>query len=179
MQLIPKALNASLAFLFTACAGVPEGIEPVSGLEPNRYMGTWYEIARLDHSFERNLTNVTAYYSLNADGGIDVINRGYNTEKGTWEEAEGDAHFAESEDIGHLKVSFFGPFYGSYVIFELDKENYSYSFVTGNDRGNLWLLARTPEVPQALIDRFMQEAERLGFATEKLIFVPHDRQAEN
>lgn len=93
-------------FGLTGCTGIPHGIEPVDGIDVNRYLGRWYEIARLDHSFERGLSNVTADYSLRSDGGIDVLNRGYDREKGAWKDAEGKAYFLGEKDVGRLKVSF-------------------------------------------------------------------------
>ncbi len=157
------------------CTGVPEGIEPVTGFEAERYLGTWYEIARLDHSFERGLSNVRAKYSRNDDGSIKVINRGYNAEEGKWEVADGRAVFAEDENTGHLKVSFFGPFYASYIVFELDKENYSHAFVTGYNRDYLWFLSRTPEVSEKAIEAFKQRARVEGFDLEELIMVEQNR----
>ena len=124
-----------LSMLFLAgCTGVPEGITPVTGFQLERYLGKWYEIARLDHSFERGLSHVTAEYSMRPDGGVKVLNRGFSAEKNRWKEAEGRAYFADGPGKGHLKVSFFGPFYGAYVILELDKENYQYSLLCGPDR---------------------------------------------
>ncbi len=146
-------------------------MQPVTGFDVNRYLGKWYEIARLDHSFERGLSKVTADYSLRKDGGLRVINRGYSVANITWKEAEGKAYFVGSHDKGYLKVSFFGPFYGSYAVFELDKDNYQYAFVSGPDTAYLWLLSRTPTVSQALLDRFTQKAKTLGFNTKKLILV--------
>ena len=107
------------------------------------------------------------------DGGIRVLNRGYNAEEGEWNEAEGKAYFVEDEQTGHLKVSFFGPFYASYVVAELDKENYRYSLVTGPDKTYLWILARTPELPQEVLDSLLGKAKALGFDTSKLIWVEH------
>ncbi|WP_107852582.1 lipocalin family protein [Oceanimonas marisflavi] len=156
--------------LLAGCAGKPEGITPVSGFELDRYLGTWYEIARLDHSFERGLTRVTADYSLRDDGGVRVINRGFNTANGEWKEAEGKAYFVESPDLAHLKVSFFGPFYGAYVVFELD-EHYQYALVSGPSRHYLWLLARKPVLDPALQKRLIAKAREAGFATDELIFV--------
>ncbi len=168
----PRAILAGLAGLtLAACTGLPEGVEPVQGFEPDRYLGKWYEIARLDHSFERGLTRVTAEYSRRDDGGIRVLNRGYDAESGEWEEAEGKAFFVRGDDEGYLKVSFFGPFYGAYVVFGLDQDDYRYSFVSGPDRSYLWLLARTPTVEQAVIDRFVAAAGSLGYPTDELIFV--------
>ncbi len=168
-------LRQSLTLFFTVllvgCVKLPERVEPVTGFEPERYLGTWYEIARLDHSFEEGLSQVTAEYSMRDDGGIRVLNRGYSAEEGEWQEAEGKAYFVEDENTGYLKVSFFGPFYGAYGIFELDKEDYSYSWVSGPDTGYLWLLARTPQVSDEIKQRFVQRTSELGFNTDELIWV--------
>ena len=158
--------------LLSGCLAVPDGIEPVDNFELNRYLGKWYEIARLDHSFERGLEAVSAEYSLRDDGGIRVINSGYNTDTQANQEAEGRAYFVDQPNLGYLKVSFFGPFFGSYVIFELD-ENYQYAFIAGNTNNYLWLLARTPEVSQELVNQFISRATQLGFDTTQLIFVDH------
>ena len=115
----------------TGCAGNPVKVTPVSGFDSDRYLGTWYEIARLDHSFERGMTDVTANYTKRSDGGITVLNRGYKTKKGEFSDAKGKAKFAGDETTGHLKVSFFGPFYGDYIIFDLDKTDYSYAYISG------------------------------------------------
>ncbi|MCL5974315.1 MAG: lipocalin family protein [Gammaproteobacteria bacterium] len=162
-----------LSLVFIACTGTPKGVEPVTGFELERYLGKWYEIARLDHSFERGLTAVTADYSLRDDGNVKVINRGYDQGKTKWKEAEGKAKFVKDADIAQLKVSFFGPFYGSYIVFGLDKQDYQYAFVAGPNHGYLWLLARTPQVDEAIIERFMNEASQRGFNTDDLIFVEH------
>ena len=167
------SLIAGLVVL-SGCTGLPEDIEPVTGFDGDRYLGTWYEIARLDHSFERGLTNVRAEYSRNDDGSIKVINRGYNAEEEQWEEADGRAVFVEDENTGHLKVSFFGPFYASYVVFELDKDEYSYAYVTGYDRDYLWFLSRTPEVSEEAIEAFRERVIEEGFDLEELIIVEHD-----
>ena len=149
---------------------MPENVTPVGDFELQRYLGKWYEIARLDHSFERGLTQVTAEYSLREDGGIAVLNRGFSAEDNDWNEAEGKAYFVGDSDTGYLKVSFFGPFYGSYVIFELDKENYQYAFISGPNRDYLWLLSRQPQLDAEVIERFKREAQRLGFDIGELIF---------
>ncbi|WP_193754270.1 lipocalin family protein [Microbulbifer sp. Q7] len=156
--------------LLTACTGIPEGVEPIDDFELQRYLGRWYEIARLDHSFERGLSRVTAEYSVRDDGGVRVVNRGYDEKKGTWQDAEGKAYLVGAPNVGHLKVSFFGPFYGSYIIFELD-DDYRYSMISGPDRSYLWLLSRTPTVPDAVKQRFVSRAAALGFDTGELIFV--------
>jgi apolipoprotein D and lipocalin family protein len=164
-----------LAFLLASCTGLPKGLKPVEGFEVNRYLGTWYEIARLEQSFEKGLDNISARYSLAEDGGIKVLNQGRNQETGEWKQAEGKAYFIDSPMVGRLKVSFFGPFYGSYNIIALDKENYQYSLVTGRDRSYLWILARTKTLPKETLDALIEKARREGFDTSKLIMVDHTR----
>lgn len=156
--------------LLAGCVAVPDGIEPVRDFKVNRYLGQWYEIARLDHSFERGLEQVTAHYSTRPDGGIRVINRGFDTSSNRWSEAEGRAYFVDDTSTGHLKVSFFGPFYASYIVFELDPE-YQYSLVTSSSRSYLWLLSRTPEINEDLKRDLLNKMTASGFATEKLIFI--------
>lgn len=166
-----KKLFLVSVFLLAGCVHAPEGIEPVSNFELQRYLGKWYEIARLDHSFERGLANVTAEYSLRDDGSVRVLNRGYSTDENKWDEAEGRARFVEGSDKGFLKVSFFGPFYGSYVVFELDRDNYDYALVAGPDPSYLWILARQPVINPTLRDRLVALAAARGFDTGQLIWV--------
>lgn len=163
-----------MAFLLLSCVSLPAGIEPVQNFQLDRYLGKWYEVARLDHRFEEGLTNVTAEYIKRSDGGLRVVNRGYAVNESTWQEAEGKAYFAREHDEGFFKVSFFGPFYGAYVIFELD-EKYSHAFIAGNNRGYLWLLSRTPTVSEDVKSRFLEQATSKGFDTRGLIWVEHDR----
>jgi apolipoprotein D and lipocalin family protein len=161
---------ALMGIALIGCVSTPEGISPVKSFELPRYLGTWYEIARLNHSFERDLQQVTAEYSMRDDGGVKVVNKGFNSKKGTWKEAEGKAYFVEEPSLGYLKVSFFGPFYGSYVVFELGK-NYEYAFVAGPNRDYLWLLSRSPQVSPEVYERFVARAGELGFDTASLIRV--------
>jgi len=156
---------------------MPETVTPVKNFELNRYLGKWYEIARLDHSFERGLERITAEYSMRDDGGVSVVNRGYSIEEDKWKVAEGKAYFVEDENKGYLKVSFFGPFYGSYVVFEIDQEGYEYAFISGPNTSYLWLLSRTPKLKQEIIDKFVRMSKVLGFDTSKLIFVNQDENA--
>lgn len=146
---------------------------PVNNFVLDRYLGRWYEVARLDHSFERDLQAVTAEYVTRDDGGIKVINSGRNIDSGEIQQAEGRAYFVEDPSIGHLKVSFFGPFFGSYVIFELDQDNYQYAFIAGNTTDYLWLLSRSPKVSKELLEQFKDSASSLGFNLEELIMVSH------
>ena len=170
-----KKLTLSLVFmtLLSACVGIPDNVTPASNFELSRYLGKWYEIARLDHRFERGLSKISAQYSLRDDGGVKVLNRGYSEEKQKWQQAEGKAYFVEDENTGHLKVSFFGPFYGSYIIFELDKE-YQYAMISGPDTEYLWILSRTPQLDPAITDRLVSNANSLGFNTDELIYVEHE-----
>jgi apolipoprotein D and lipocalin family protein len=162
-----------IALLLTGCAGAPEGVDTVEGFELDRYLGTWYEVARLDHRFERGLTNVTATYSLREDGGVRVVNRGRNAD-GEWEDAEGKAYFVDRTDAGRLKVSFFGPFYGGYNVVELDMDGYQYALVVGPNRDYLWILARQPDLDDTVLKRLVARARELNFPVEELIYVEHD-----
>ncbi|MBT4832787.1 MAG: lipocalin [Porticoccaceae bacterium] len=156
-----------------ACLGAPDGVTPVKNFDVNRYLGVWYEVARLDHSFERGLEAVSAEYSLREDGGLKVLNSGRSVATGVTDQAEGRAYFVEAEDTGYLKVSFFGPFFGSYIVFDLDQINYQYAFVAGNSTDYLWLLSRTPQVSDKVMESFISRSAALGFDTEALIFVDH------
>lgn len=175
MNSIKKMLAAGAALL-TGCTGIPDGLEAVDGFELDRYLGTWYEIARLDHRFERGLSNVTANYSRREDGGVKVVNRGFNEENGEWKEALGKAYFIGSPDVGRLKVSFFGPFYGGYNVISLDKQDYRYSVIAGPDRSYFWILSRTPTLEPAVLERLIDYAQAAGFPTDELILVSQDRQ---
>ena len=153
---------------------MPEKVSPIQQFEVQRYLGKWYEIARLDHSFERGLNNITAEYSLRSDGGINVKNRGFELKKNEWNEANGKAYFVNDKEEAYLKVSFFGPFYGSYVVFGLDQKDYQYSYVSGPDLSYLWLLSRTPEVSDEVMSDFLERSKTIGFDTSKLIMVEHN-----
>ena len=163
-------LVGMFCLVLMGCTGIPEGIEPVTDFDQERYLGTWYEIARLDHSFERGLSEVTATYRANPDGSIAVLNRGFDQEEARWREAEGVARFVDSSTVAHLKVSFFGPFYGSYIVFELG-ENYEHAFVSGFNREYLWLLSRSPQVSDTLRNEFMETITKLGFAPDDLVWL--------
>lgn len=168
-----KKILIAFVLLLTGCVGIPENVRPVDNFRLEKYLGKWYEIARLDHRFERGLSRVTADYSLRDDGGVRVLNRGYLAKENIWKEAEGKAYFVKGTDQGYLKVSFFGPFYGSYVVFELDHEHYQYALVCGPDKSYLWILARVPEMKKDIKDQLIAKATALGFDTSRLIFVDH------
>ncbi|OGR41270.1 MAG: lipocalin [Elusimicrobia bacterium GWA2_61_42] len=164
-----KYLCAMFALFLSGCASVPKGLAPVTGFQLDRYLGTWHEIARLDHSFERGLTGVTAEYSLRADGGVRVLNKGFKQAKNEWKSVEGRAYFTGDKGTGSLKVSFFRPFYGGYNIIELDKD-YNYALVAGPSRAYLWILARSPELEPAVLQKLVSRARELGFDADKLVF---------
>ncbi|CAI1712383.1 outer membrane lipoprotein Blc [Serratia proteamaculans] len=164
------------AVLSVACSvSPPKDVKVVNNFDSQRYLGTWYEIARLDHRFERGLEQVTANYTPREDGGLKVINRGFNTQKQQWQESTGKAYFIGSPQVAALKVSFFGPFYGGYNVIELDTD-YRYALVCGPNRDYLWILSRTPELDAATRDRLLQTAKNNGFAIDKLIWV---KQSQN
>jgi len=167
-----------IMLLLAGCVAIPSDITPVTGFELERYLGRWYEIARLDHSFERGLVNVTADYSLLEDGRVQVVNRGYRPEDQRWETAEGMAALVGEPDVGRLKVSFFGPFYGGYNIIALDKTAYQYALVCGPSRSYLWILAREPRLAPAVLEDLVSQAQALGFATEELIMVDQEPVAQ-
>jgi apolipoprotein D and lipocalin family protein len=161
--------------LLSACSGPPAGLRPVVDFEPQRYLGKWYEIARLDHRFERRLSNVSAMYREKQNGRIAVVNRGFNADSGQWEEIEGTAYFIQDESVGSLKVSFFGPFYGGYHIIALDREGYRYAMVAGPRRSYLWILSRNKTLASEILDELLAKAALWGFDTENLIFVDQSR----
>lgn len=170
------AFLITLVGLLTSCLGMPKSVKPVSDFKLDNYLGKWYEVARLDHPFERGLNNVTAEYSLRSDGGISVVNRGYSKEKNEWKEAKGKAYFVNAPNVGYLKVSFFGPFYGSYVVFELDNKDYNYAFVSGPNTDYLWLLSRTPTLKPEIIEKFIKMTKEMGFNTDQIIYVQHQKE---
>lgn len=166
-------LSLLTAFSLTGCLGLPKGLEPVTGFEVERYMGTWYEIYRLDHSFERGLSQVTATYTLQDDGSVKVENYGVK-ENGTADTIVGKALFQGDPSVGSLKVSFFGPFFSGYHVIALDKENYQYAMVAGPNYDFLWILSRTPQLDQETTDMLLMQAEESGYDVSGLIFVEQD-----
>ena len=175
-NLSQKILLIAMCFSVLACSDEQEEIAVIDNIDANQYLGTWYEIARLDHSFERELQKVTANYIQNEDGTIKVINRGYNAKKNEWKEAEGKAYFVDPPNkdgtrTGKLKVSFFGPFYAPYHIIDLDKPYYNYVMVTSG-KDYLWILSRTPQLAYPVKQHLVARAKELGFETDKLIYVP-------
>ena len=169
-------LSLLASLLLVGCTGLPEQVQPIQNFELSPYLGRWYEIARLDHSFERGLSRVSAEYSLRDDGGVMVLNRGYSADEGEWKEATGKAYLVGAANVGHLKVSFFGPFYSSYVIFDRDGDDLAY--VSGYSKDYLWLLSRSPQITPAQKQRFIDKARALGFEVEALIWVTQGEEEQ-
>lgn len=160
--------------LLAGCTGVPDGAQPVRGFELQRYLGTWVEVARLDHRFERGLVDVSATYRLNDDGSVAVLNRGWDPSQGAWKQAEGVARFIGDPQTASLKVSFFGPFYGGYHVIALDP-GYRWAMVIGPTTDYLWILAREPTLDAGVRERLLAQARALGVDTGGLIWVEHGR----
>jgi apolipoprotein D and lipocalin family protein len=157
-----------------SCVSIPQGATAVTPFDKEKYLGTWYEIARFDFRFERDLNNTTASYSVNADGSIKVLNRGYNYKTKEWKQAIGKAKFVGDDHVARLKVSFFGPFYAGYNVIALDEE-YKYALVAGNNLKYLWILSREPEIPENVKQSYLKIAENLGYKTSSLIWVEHHK----
>ncbi|HAL91938.1 MAG TPA: lipocalin [Verrucomicrobia bacterium] len=168
---LPMLLMASSAIL-GGCTGIPSGVRVVEGFDVQRYQGTWYEIARLDHRFERGLTHVSATYQPRKGGGIAVENRGYDVQTSRWKSIAGRAALSGKPGEGRLKVSFFRPFYGAYNVIALDREAYTHAMVCGPNRDYLWILARERSLPAGVLESLVLQAGQLGFRTENLILVP-------
>ncbi|MHA6697411.1 lipocalin family protein [Chryseobacterium sp. A321] len=173
-KILIVACSIGFVALLNSCASIPKNAEAVKNFDISRYLGTWYEIARFDFRFEKNLDNVSAQYSLNKKGNITVLNSGYNYKKAEWKKADGLAKFRGSKDIAELKVSFFGPFYAGYNVVALD-ENYQYALIAGKDLDYLWILSKTKNISEEVKSNYLKIAEEIGYDTSKLIWVKHDR----
>lgn len=172
MKLWPVVAGVAIAFSLVACQSPtpPKGVKPITGFDANRYLGKWYEVARLENRFERGLEQVTATYGKRSDSGISVLNRGYDPQQQKWRESEGKAYFTGTPSTAALKVSFFGPFYGGYNVIRLD-DDYRYALVSGPNRDYLWILSRTPDIPEAVKQDYLNTARNLGFQVDELIWV--------
>lgn len=174
--LFPALLAAGALLALSACSTAPPaGLDAVAPFDVTRYAGQWYEVARLDHRFERGMSDVSATYRLQDDGSVEVINRGYDTQRGDWRQAVGNAQFTGEPSRASLKVSFFGPFYGGYHVVALDRQDYRWALVVGPDRDYFWILARQPQLPAALREQLLERAREMGIAVDQLIWVTHQR----
>ncbi|HED30690.1 MAG TPA: lipocalin [Prosthecochloris aestuarii] len=164
-----KRLLFLFPILLIGCIKVPDGLSVVEDFELERYLGTWHEIARIENSFEKNFSSVTATYTLDEDGTVRVLNKGYDAEEGKWKDARGRAKFVGDPSRGELKVSFFGPFYSSYNIIALDRDDYSWAMVSGYKTSLFWILGREPEMDAELLATLVARAEELGFDMTELV----------
>ncbi|MEC4114242.1 lipocalin family protein [Myroides pelagicus] len=166
-----------LTLVFAGCNKevIPEKAVPVTNFDVDRYLGKWYEVARFDFKFEKDLDNTTATYSLDKSGNIQVINRGYNYVTKQWKQAEGTAKFRDDQKTAALKVSFFGPFYSGYNVIALD-EDYRYALVAGKNLDYLWILSRETTIPEAIKEQYLALAKQVGYDTSRLLWVKHDEE---
>lgn len=178
-QKLPIALLAGagvvaglLLYRSATSVSIPKGATPVTPFDGERYLGKWYEIARLDYKFEKHLNNVTAEYSFNPNGTIRVDNKGYNYKQETWKESVGKARFVEDPEVGRLKVSFFGPFYAGYNVIALD-DDYQYALVVGDNLNYMWILSRETTIPDHVKESYLAQAAAIGFDTSALIWCEH------
>ena len=161
-----------LSFFIMNFTGLPDKVKPIKNFEVDKYLGTWYEIARIDNPVEKGLQKVYATYSKKTDGKFEFITKGYSEKKKEWKTIKSKAKFAKTSTDGYFKVYYLGPFYTSYAIFEIGK-NYEYAFVAGYNESSLWLLSRKKQIDQSVIDHFLKKSKELGFKTEKLLFIKH------
>lgn len=171
---IPVSLGIIGFLIFNSCSvGIPKGATAIKNFNSEKYLGRWYEIARFDYKFEKNMDNVTANYSLNPDGTIKVQNRGYNYVKKEWKESIGEAKFVNDQSEARLKVSFFKPIWAGYNVIDID-DDYQNALVVGNSTKYIWILSRNKEIPNSIKERFLAKAQKLCYNTDDLIWVKHD-----
>lgn len=177
-----KGINYLLAMAISmiglnSFASIPNGAVAVKPFDKAKYLGKWFEIARLDFKFEKNLNNTKAEYSLNDNGTIKVENKGYNTQKKKWVSATGKAKFVGEDNIGMLKVSFFGPFYSGYNVIAID-DDYKYALVAGDNLNYLWILSRDKSIPVNIKEKYLKIAKSIGYNTNNLIWVDHGKRKD-
>jgi apolipoprotein D and lipocalin family protein len=182
-QKLPIALLAGagvaaglILYKSVSSVSIPRGAKAVSPFDVEKYLGKWYEIARLDYKFEKYLNNVTATYSLNENGSIRVDNKGYNYQSRQWKESVGKAKFVGSSDVGRLKVSFFGPFYAGYNVIAVD-DDYQYALVAGDNLNYMWMLSRETTIPDHIRENYLELAQQIGFETGELIWTDHSEDS--
>lgn len=172
--LIGGALVAAAAYIaYDACYTIPPKATAVQPFDLEKYLGKWYEIARIDFLFERNLSHTSAHYSLNDDGTVKVVNRGFNYKSGKNVESVGKAKFVGDPTEAKLKVSFFGPFYSGYNVIAID-DNYNNALVCGKNLDYLWILSRRKSISEKKKSEFLAIAEEIGYDTSRLVWVNHE-----
>lgn len=168
---VPISLGILGILILKSCSvGIPEKANAVQNFDSEKYLGKWYEIARFDFKFEKNMNQVTATYSKNEDGTIKVDNKGYDYIKKEWKQSTGEAKFVNTENEARLKVSFFKPFWAGYNVIDLDPD-YKYALVAGKNLDYLWILSREKTIPENIKTRFLEKAKSIGYDTSELIWV--------
>lgn len=171
----PVLLGAGIAFVLYSCGStIPKNAAAVTNFDKAKYLGKWYEIARLDYKWEKDLDNVSAEYSLNENGTIKVDNKGYNVKKDKWEESIWKAKLVKKDNVGMLKVSFFGPFYSGYNVIAVDPD-YKYVLVAGESLKYMWILSRETTMPESIKADFLIKAQEIGYNISNLVWVKHDK----
>ncbi|SFS35068.1 lipocalin family protein [Sphingobacterium wenxiniae] len=172
-SLLLLAAVAAGTALYNALKPVRSEVAVVENFEKEKYIGAWYEIARMDFYWEKNLKNVLATYTLNDDGSIRVNNQGYDMVKEKNKQSVGKARFLRGENEGALKVSFFGPFYSGYNVVMVD-EDYRYALVFGENLDYLWILSRDKNIPEEVKQKYLDYAKQSGYAIDKLVWTVQD-----
>ena len=177
-RITPRALPALAVCIGLASCVTPKALRTdtlplVPTLDIERYSGTWYEIARLPNSFEKGLDRVTATYTIRDDGRVEVLNRGYNTRKGTWSQAKAKAWIPRPDTPALLSVSFFPLTSSAYRVLALDDLDYSYAMVTSSSKKYLWVLSRTSTMDDARYAELVERAREWGFPVQNLYRVQH------
>lgn len=171
---LASAAITAVAFSLSSCVSIPKGAKAISPFRKEKYLGRWYEIARLDFKFEKGLDQVTATYSLNDDNTIRVNNKGYSAKEQKWKESVGKAKLTGNGSEGRLKVSFFGPFYAGYNVIAIDPE-YRNAMVAGNNLKYLWLLSREKTMPEDIKTNYLAQASALGYDVKQLVWTKQNR----
>jgi len=167
------AIGATALALAGFAQSRPKGVDVVTDFELNRYLGNWYEVARFDFRFEKNLKNTRAHYALNDNGTVSVTNSGYDYIKKKRRVANGKAKLTGKPNEGQLKVSFFGPFFSPYNVIAI-RGDYEYALVMGKSTDYIWILSRTTVLPEDVKQEFLEIARQSGYDLDRLVWVTHD-----
>ena len=163
-------MTLGILIFLSGCATKPLNINPIQNFDVNKYMGRWYEIARIDSFLKDGMDYVYSDYHLDKDGTISVLSSGLKAGDSTREYVEGEADLAKGRKTGFLEISFIRPFYSDYIVFKVDGD-YQYSYVGGSDKNHIWLFSKTPTVPEDIREDFLARANSLGYDVTKLVWV--------
>jgi len=177
MKLLKSTLLlGTLTLLLNSCGvKIPDYVTPINDFNAYAYGGKWYEIARFDFKYEKDLSNVTAEYTSNYDGTIKVVNKGYDYKKNKWKQAIGKAKYNGTINQSTLKVSFFGPFYAGYNIVMMDPA-YQTALVFGQSTDYIWILSRTKTISEETKQKFLAKAQEAGYDLNRLVWTVQDQE---